>query len=61
MGELPVSASNIGKLISELGFPVIMCLWMMWRSDKRDQKMLLLLSLIAQRLKIHEGDKPGDL
>lgn len=45
-------------LISKLGFPILVAIWFMWRYEKRMDRILNMLTIIATKLE-EKGDNDG--
>ncbi len=55
MGVDLVSYDQVASIVRDLGFPVLVALYFMWRDYRRDNRILELLVLISNQTKAEEG------
>ncbi|GAB1376781.1 hypothetical protein MASR1M48_16330 [Lactococcus petauri] len=42
-----ISVDSIVKIINAVGFPIVVAIWFMWRSDKRQDKIIELVQELS--------------
>lgn len=50
---------DIAQMVSQVGFPIVVAAWHMLRTDKKMDRMLEILTILADRSKINTDDNGG--
>ena len=54
------AASLMAQLIQQVGFPIAVAFWLLWRTDRRMEKMTAALEEIAKTMAVIKEKFDGD-